>query len=845
MSKRFSSIFLVVLPICAMITSAFLLLEPSTEPHAFLPSSGGNYYLGKEEGENETEEQKRRLAWIEQIHRAAPGTDWRAIDRQTRLKKYKAWLKKAGEKSGGPVSIAGGVLTGVWKEKGSNNLAGRTHTADYDTSNGKIYLASDGGNIWRGSLTGAGWEVLNDQLKFESVELVRVIHREGSKRILVGTNDRYIYYSDDDGASWQTSTGLPLMTSYYEHIERVQVCDDSLATVLVLLQGHVTGQTSKVQLYRSIDRGATFTPYMLLPNVGNGDLNQFDLWLPQYGNSKAYVVHNDQSYSIDLSNDNLDTLGVLPGIPQGYTMLTGHLANNGTVYLYAYVNQLVFRSADNGATWAQKSDLGSDPFFKTSFNCAVNTPDVLFFGDIELHRSTNGGTSWTIVNNWADYYQDMISQLHADNPAVNCLRKADGSEFQLINTDGGTYISNNNVLQVSNISLSGLNVGQYYSSLTARYDTNYVYIGAQDQGFQRADLDNGGLLHPEQVISGDYGHIVSGNDGYSIFMVYPGFAMFFPDASSNANFTWDFDGSNTFWIPPLMADPDYDDICYMANGNKLTKLQPSGSSLGAENLLPLFNGSVSSMAVSPLNHDYWYVLTDNGKFYRSVDRGETWVISSISNAPDGHYLYGACVYPSRVNLGEVWISGSGYSNPPVYFTSDNGATFTSKSNGLPSTLVYKIDGTPADEFLFAATEVGAYVYIKSEAAWFDLGDGVSPDQNYWSVDYIASMKTARFVTYGRGVWDFKLQTPLALENVPSLKATLSPNPASSLVNVNLTSVNEPVNYQLFDISGKQVMNGKITSATASLSVNQLGNGMYLLVMWDNSRRTAEKLIIRH
>ena len=32
----------------------------------------------------------------------------------------------------------------------------------------------------------------------------------------------------------------------------------------------------------------------------------------------------------------------------------------------------------------------------------------------------------------------------------------------------------------------------------------------------------------------------------------------------------------------------------------------------------------------------------------------------------------------------------------------------------------------------------------------------APDQTYWSVDFIPEINTARFGTYGRGIWDFVL-----------------------------------------------------------------------------------------
>ncbi len=60
------------------------------------------------------------------------------------------------------------------------------------------------------------------------------------------------------------------------------------------------------------------------------------------------------------------------------------------------------------------------------------------------------------------------------------------------------------------------------------------------------------------------------------------------------------------------------------------------------------------------------------------------------------------------------------------------------------------------QFLFAATAVGPYVYDLYEEGWFDLAGVSAPDQTYWTVDYISEINTARFGTYGRGIWDFVL-----------------------------------------------------------------------------------------
>ena len=76
---------------------------------------------------------------------------------------------------------------------------------------------------------------------------------------------------------------------------------------------------------------------------------------------------------------------------------------------------------------------------------------------------------------------------------------------------------------------------------------------------------------------------------------------------------------------------------------------------------------------------------------------------------------------------------------------------------MPNTLVFKIVGTPDDSYYFAATELGPYVYLSDEETWVDLAGISAPDQTYWSVEFISELNTARFGTYGRGIWDFIIE----------------------------------------------------------------------------------------
>ena len=78
------------------------------------------------------------------------------------------------------------------------------------------------------------------------------------------------------------------------------------------------------------------------------------------------------------------------------------------------------------------------------------------------------------------------------------------------------------------------------------------------------------------------------------------------------------------------------------------------------------------------------------------------------------------------------------------------------NQGLPNTLVFELSSTLDDNIIFAATEIGPYAYLANQEEWFLLSGLSAPDQTYWSVDFIPEINTARFGTYGRGIWDFVL-----------------------------------------------------------------------------------------
>ena len=109
------------------------------------------------------------------------------------------------------------------------------------------------------------------------------------------------------------------------------------------------------------------------------------------------------------------------------------------------------------------------------------------------------------MNDWWEYYGNPEIYLHADIPEIQFLKSNNGNEITYISTDGGLYHSTDQLINVNNLSLSGLGISQYYSTYTNKFTPYQIFAGSQDQGFQRSVNQLYDIYDFEQVISGDYG----------------------------------------------------------------------------------------------------------------------------------------------------------------------------------------------------------------------------------------------------------------------------------------------------------------------------------------------------
>ena len=806
--------FLVLLSVSLVLTASVSLAQSNEDN---IPQTYHDPDLNRE-ARKEYKEGRRK--WMEGMHRADPGVNVAVINRE--IRRAKRALREKNEHTilanDASVQITTG-LSGHWNERGSNNQAGRTLAADIDYQTGKVYVAADGGQIWRGTLEGTDWTPLNDNDRFERVRMLRIVRTPDRFRIVV-VHSSSVRYSDDGGNTWLHGTGL-------DDIQRSgsfqrAILTNGPAHILYAIGQEWDFDESKWTgvLYRSQDQGATFTKLFRFED------RRSDVWAP-YGEDFSYVLYGDTLLGIE--PDGTQRIIAAPmqfadGTLNGSRQLDLRGNSGAEMYLLSRRNQTeTFVSADSGKNWVRT---GATPslFDRNSFDVSPYNSGFAIVGGIEAMSTRDAGFEWDVVNEWGAYYARPASRLHADIPFIKFFIFPDETEKILISTDGGLYISEDSLQTVRNLSLSGMGNSQYYSVYTSRVDTNYIFAGSQDQGFQRTTVDDGSVLDFVQTLSGDYGHISTGDNGKSLWTNYPGFSMHYSNALKEdlrRGGTMDFPTQGHLWLPPIIADPDTPNVAYLAGGGTqggahLIKLRYfSTGDIQAEELPFDFaqggNRPINAVAISPVNTDLWYVITNDNRFYVSSNRGQDWELTEEFEGLGGHYFYGANIVPSKQSPGLLYVAGSGYSGPGVWVSRDNGQTFEPMDNGLPPTLVFDIDATEDDRMLFAATAVGPYVYLADSNKWFDAAGTVAPDQTYWSVDYISENNLARFGTFGRGIWDLRLEkTVTSVERIQApqagesmlLSGTSRSNSATEFL---LTMPQQGnVNLRVYDLSGKIV-----------------------------------------
>lgn len=799
--------------------------------------------------------------WINTINRTAAGDGWKSIEAASMRQLIETRQFKSGFDS----------LDRYWSERGPANIPGRITDIKIDYESGLIYCLSDHGLVFKGNIDGSDWKSLNDQFPVAQgvACYLDIIPMANHTRIFVAgwqkTLDGWgVFYSDDDWKTWQKPSGL--FQYPVSGIRRGKSTRDAI--YLFVQEYHAQKSTDYYTIYKSTDQGTTFTAfYRSKIRTGDGSRNEHsDMWMTgQTATPDIYLALEDSLFVVNSQDGSRVFKSKISGIISENGLLLAGASNSNPVRLRAWVGDAgiarYYASDNGGATWTHQGDytdnVAAYPFGFNSFSGSHYTADTLYFGGVLTIRSTDGGKSWKLIdmdptNSYALYHGDVPKTLMSLNPA--------GQTDVYFGTDGGMYKRDAAHDHMVTMSIPGLNSTQIYKMSTKYSEPGKMFVGTQDNGYLKTLTGSDGTSAADfrMIWGGDVTNIASGDNGQTFWVWWWGVGCNYvtvPETDftpSTFSPSW-VNKECPYWEAPIWVPVQHPDQCFTAGapvgstGSYLIRIkaQKNANATAVQysyNFKATAGDLVTAIAVSPIDSSYWYVATANGYFFRSVDAGKTWSTKKLLSGS----LYARAIYPSRLNLGKVWVGGSGYSNPAVYYSSDNGTTFKGLTTGLPKTIVEAFDANEDESLLFAATGVAPMMLRTATGVWSDIAGKRAPLVHYMDIEYIPGISTARFATYARGIWDFAVPRSLGISSavLSDSDIRIYPVPAHNQVNIDFDQQGfAGAELRFYTLDGRLVMTQSTESASNTVNVSELDKGIYLIDIIKNGKRLSRKFIV--
>ena len=623
-----------------------------------------------------------------------------------------------------------------------------------------------------------------------------------------------IFKSTDGGATW-TQLATPTPTAFY-YVNKIVVSPNDSRRVYAATYGGVWFSPNAGATWtRTLDRSA--------PNIGCQDLVIRTDQATDYLFASCGLATNNVTQTAVFRN--MDAAGsgkwesVLSGDNMARTSLALAPSNQSTVYAISASSEegpnfnallALYRSDSNGdsGTWnTQTSNQDSNRLNtvlftnpreafadvctngKATYNnqggydntIAVDplNPDVVWVGGIDVFRSDDGGRNWGI----AAFWQAPAPQLaHADVHGIIFAPGYNGADNQTLFaiSDGGAYRTDNakadtaagdlaacapypTKIQWANIN-NGYAVTQFYHG--AVYPGGGAYIaGAQDNGTNRGS-DATGAMAWRALLGGDGGYSAIDPNDPDILYVEDQNRALVKSTNGGASFssitsTITEPVADFLFITPYVMDPGKSTRLYIG-GKALWRTENGGQLwVQASSAIPMANGSVSAIAVSPSDPNRVVFGTSTGWVYQAAnaltsDKTTDWAGSQ----PRSGYLSHLEIDPKNSIL--VYATYSQFlANPSqshVYKSTDGGATWKGIDSGLPDIPVFTLIVDPQNtSTLYLGTDIGVFVSLDGGGSWArddnPFADAVTETL---ALDRSAGQSTLFAFTHGRGVWKVAL-----------------------------------------------------------------------------------------
>lgn len=811
-----------------------------------------------------------------------------------------------------------------WTEL-TSNMGGRVRSLMYDPNDGqhkKVWAGSVTGGLWvNNDIThsDSAWQIVDDLWESLSVGCL-AFDPQNPAILYAGTGEAQtavtiyressgkgvgIYKSSNGGKNWNLIPSTSKFSYVTDMVVRIE--NDTSTLYAAVSSGTYKGADHPAQsndgLYQSKDGGESWKQVLPMIEGSSVSYTPSDIEISPIGRlfvgttcnlegtGGGCILWSDNGLNwtlIDqyktLIEQETDPRFQIPGrvllasTPAAPSSVYAVIAAGGYTeedFIY-YRGKYLIRSDNIGGDWYELNQPSPDGAWSTlawhALTLAVSPtdPNTIFAGGLDLHKTTNGGTTWQQLSSWYNFGQYFSTSnypyVHADQHKV--IFHPQSADTAWFCTDGGVFGSYN----ATDDSLvffernKGFNSLQFYAcALHPDADATWFVAGSQDNG-TLISKDKPLSVQTDMVSGGDgaYCFFDSNQPEYLISSVYHN--LYYINLLKNGRYSLHLTANDYYNSTGTFINPaDYNSVnnTLYANaagfaGNYTDHL------LRIKNILSL-NYTASVMALNtgtgvPFSaiklidpqSDELLVGTQSGRLFRITGADGTPQSTEIggSSFPAANI---SCIEKGQSN-NELLVTFSNYGIESVWYSQDEGESWQNKEGNLPDIPVrWAVFNPYLPKQVLLATELGIWIsddITQSEVNWQQLAGGF-PNVRVDMLRVRKSDNTLLAATHGRGMFITTLEGFTAInENALSntkVDFTINPNPFQHEISI---ETNAPSGLQgeikVYEVTGKLVHSQTIHSGSnkTTLPTNGWKNGVYIVTLHTKnaviSRRAVKK-----
>ena len=636
---------------------------------------------------------------------------------------------------------------------------GRVETSYVDPNDSlRIYLGSRSGGFWKTLDGGITWAGNSTDFLFATGVNTMTVSPMNSSDVLINLRNSKngtthgLYRSIDGGENWTQTNFNPVTLGWGGLGSNHQVYKIAYHPTVpdLVFIGSNSG------LFRSSDVLTTWTQPI-------ASLNFQEIVFHPTDPNIIYTATTDNTSAVYVSIDggvNFTTSSAIPGNSSRI-----HLSTSPSCPDCVFIGSSdgIWKSIDKGMNYTLVSTPGISNYGGFAVS-DVNT-NYMLFGDIDVHRSTDGGITFNQATYWSQGnadYNSIGTYVHAD---IRSAESRNGVFWAM--TDG--FLCKSLDQGVTWQIFEGQGIRENYNLGVSQSNHYRTICGSQDNGTS-IKTENGwieffgadgmeGIIHPlnDDWMIGSYqngGRIRTFDGGLTNSVVTPS-------------------GQDGYWIAPLFYDPNNHMTVYSFGENvfKSENFGTTWTNIGT----PGFKGSISYATIAENNSDI-IVVTRSEFIEKSVDGGATF--TSIKGTLPGYSITDVAFDPNDDNVIVVTYGRHQNDNSKVFISTDQGVTWqniTYNLNNMPVRSVV-VDHTDASN-IYVGTEIGIYKKAMADNIW-SLYNPDLPNTTILELDIMRGSNTLRAATWGRGLWEYTLDGRMDNPSILTTKITNQPTDAT-------------------------------------------------------------------